>query len=102
MACHINDLIDENIPVVAIGLPFRVVRDIGSSLIFDGGIESLISGEITTKYPQHKKMLRNIMYAIDALVRKDDSQPNAKGKRQRRIVLYSTSCDEYDLISITY
>jgi len=93
MTCHINDVIDQTTPVVAIDLPFRVVRDIGSFLIFDG-LESLNSNEIATKYPQHKKLLRNLMYALDALTRKDLSHRI----HEKQIFLYSIPCDKYDLI----
>lgn len=100
MASHINKVVD--IPVIAIDLPFRVVRDLGTSLIFDG-IESLNSnGAIAAKYPQHKKLLRNLMYALDALVRKDQSQRSSvDDERKLRLFLYSISCDECDLISLT-
>jgi len=95
MASHINDVFDQTIPVIAIELPFRVVRDIGSILIFDG-IESLNSSEVAAKYPQHKKLLRNLMYALDALTRKDPSHRISGGDTQ--VFLYSIPCDQYDLI----
>ena len=100
MTSHINGVVD--IPVIAIDLPFQVVRDLGTSLIFDG-IESLNSNNaIATKYPQHKKLLRNLMYALDALIRKDQSQRSSSdNERKLRLFLYSISCDECDLISLT-
>eukprot|EP00578_Thalassiosira_sp_NH16_P006270 CAMPEP_0181120618 /NCGR_PEP_ID=MMETSP1071-20121207/24259_1 /TAXON_ID=35127 /ORGANISM="Thalassiosira sp., Strain NH16" /LENGTH=1767 /DNA_ID=CAMNT_0023205299 /DNA_START=89 /DNA_END=5389 /DNA_ORIENTATION=+ len=86
MTCHINDLVDHSTPVVAIDLPFKVVRDLGSSIIFDG-IESLNKGEIATTYPQHKKLLRNLMYALDALARKDKFQRKPEEKMPVRLFL---------------
>ena len=94
MSCHISTL--ETAPVFAIDLPFRIVRDIGSSLIFDG-LQSL-SNEVTMNYPHHKKLLRNLMYALDAFIRKDQSQSNSCCEKQ--IFLYSVPCDKYDLISL--
>jgi len=90
MTCHINDVFDQITPVVAVDLPFRVVRDIGTTLIFDG-LQSL-SGEITIKYPHHKKLLRSLMYALDVLTR--------KGRSHLQIFLYSVPCDKYDLITL--
>jgi len=100
MASHINDFVDQSTPVVAIDLPFQVVRDLGSSLIFNG--MSLGHSEIATKYPQHKKLFRNLMYALDALARKDHSQCNSEGKRHLTLFLYSILCDKYDLITLTF
>ena len=92
MASHLME-INESTPVVAIDLPFRVIRDVGSSLILDG-IDSLNSSEIASKFPEHKKKFRNLMYALDGLARKDHSPPQS-------IFLYSIPCDKYDLITIT-
>jgi len=96
MTCHINEVFDQITPVVAIDLSFRIVRDIGSSLIFDG-LHSL-STELTIKYPHHKKLLRNLMSALDALIRKDQSQRDSCCEKQ--IFLYSIPCDKHDLITL--
>jgi hypothetical protein len=100
MATRIRDFSDQSTPVIAIDLPFRVVRDVGSLLIFDG-IEALNGSEVTAKYPTHKKLLRTLMYALDALVRKHQSQRNSEGRRQLTFFLYSISCDNYDLVTLS-
>jgi len=89
-----NALCDSTTPVIAVDLPFRVVRELGSSLIFDG-LESLISHDITTKYPSHKKTLRTLLYACDSISRRTGS-----GGRLT-FFLYSTIDDEYDLVRMS-
>jgi len=102
VSSHVSDIINQqNAPVVAIDLPFRVVRDLGSSLTFDG-IECLNgSSEIISKYPQYKKILRNLMYALDALVQKKSQGSGDNDKRgELNLFLYSTVDDKYDLITL--
>ena len=101
MMCHLNEVVDESTPIIAIDLPFRVVRDLGSSLIFQG-VDSLNSNsEITTQYPQHKKLIRNLVYALDALVRKHQGgSVGSDGKKHLRLFLYSISSDQYDLVDV--
>lgn len=98
MAIHISDFCDQSLPVVAIDLPFEAVRDIGNSLIFDG-LESLNCSMLQTKYSKHKKLLRNLASALDALIQKDH-RPNSEGKRQLTLFLYSISCDKFDMITL--
>lgn len=100
MVNRIRALSDHSTPVMAIDLPFRVVRDVGSTLTFDG-IESLTGNELELKYPMHKKLLRTLMYALEALVRKHHPQRNSEGKRQLTLFLYSIPCDNYDLVTLT-
>ena len=102
VSSHIGDIINQqNTPVVAIDLPFRVVRDIGTHLTFDG-IECLNgSSEIISKYPQYKKILRNLMYALDALVQKKSQGSSDSTKSgELNLFLYSTVDDKYDLITL--
>ena len=102
VSSHVSDIINQqNAPVVAIDLPFRVVRDLGSSLTFDG-IECLNgSSEIISKYPQYKKILRNLMYALDALVQKKSQGSSDSTKSgELNLFLYSTVDDKYDLITL--
>ena len=103
VSSHISDIISQqNTPVVAIDLSFRVVRDIGTYLTFDG-IECLNgSNEIMSKYPQHKKILRNLMYALDALVQKKSqgSSDISDKPGELNLFLYSTVDDKYDLITL--
>jgi len=102
VSSHVSDIINQqNSPVVAIDLPFRVVRDIGTHLTFDG-IECLNgSTEIISKYPQYKKILRNLMYALDALVQKKSQGSGDSDKRgELNLFLYSTVDDKYDLITL--
>ena len=102
VSSHVSDVINQqNTPVVAIDLSFRFVRDLGSSLTFDG-IECLNgSSEIISKYPQYKKILRNLMYALDALMQKK-SQGSSDSEKQGELnlFLYSTVDDKYDLITL--
>ena len=84
-----NELFDSTAPVIAVDLPFRVVRELGSCLIFDG-LESLISTDIATKYPGHKKTIRTLMYACDSISRRT--------RGRLTFFLYSTIDDEYDLV----
>ncbi len=99
MATHISDLYDQNLPVVAIDLPFQAVRDIGSSLMFDG-LETLTCTKVQSKYPKHKKLLRNLANALDALIQKVHTRPNSEQKNQLILFLYSISCDKFDMISL--
>jgi len=101
IANRIRDFSDKSTPVIAIDLPFRVIRDVGNLLIFEG-IESLTGSEVELKYPKHKKLLRTLMYALEALVRKHQSQRNLEGKRQLTLFLYSISSDNYDLVTLTF
>ena len=101
IANRIRDFSDQSTPVIAIDLPFRVIRDVGSLLIFEG-IESLTGSEVELKYTKHKKLLRTLMYALEALVRKHQSQRNLEGKRQLTLFLYSISSDNYDLVTLTF
>ena len=95
MVDHLGStLCDSTTPVIAVDLPFRVVRELGSCLIFDG-LESLISHDITTKYPGHKKTFRTLMYACDSISRRTGS-----GGRLT-FFLYSTIDDNYDLVRMT-
>ena len=97
----------QSIPVVATDLPFIVVRDIGSCLMLNG-LSSLQSSEVGTKYPQHKKILRTLMYALDNQCQK--SKTLSKGssadidsssdKMTLSIFLYSIPCDRYDLVTL--
>ena len=84
-----NNVLDSAAPVIALDLPFRVVRQVGSCLIFDG-LESLVSNDITTRYPRHRKTLRTLMYACDSICRRTKGRPT--------FFLYSTIDDEYDLV----
>ncbi|KAK1734261.1 eukaryotic translation initiation factor 2-alpha kinase [Skeletonema marinoi] len=84
-----NELFDSTAPVIAVDMPFRVVRELGSCLIFDG-LESLISTDIATKYPGHKKTIRTLMYACDSISRRT--------RGRLTFFLYSTIDDEYDLV----
>ena len=97
MATHISDLYNQNLPVVAIDLPFQAVRDIGNSLMFDG-LEALTSTTVQSKYPMHKKLLRNLAYALDALMQKVHTRPNSEVKNHLALFLYSISCDKFDMI----
>ncbi|KAL9183928.1 hypothetical protein ACHAXT_002014 [Thalassiosira profunda] len=90
MAGHIGEVIEQHTPVLAIDLPFRVVRDVGSALTFDG-VESLSGGEMASRYPEHKKKLRSLAYALDQLAR--------KGQKETRLFLYSIPDDRYDLVT---
>ena len=75
--------------MIAIDLPFQAVRDIGSCLMFDG-LESLNSVAcLQTKYSQHKKLLRNLASALDALVHKEHFRSNSEGERKMTFFLYS-------------
>jgi len=87
-----NTLFDSATPVIAVDLPFRVVRELGSCLIFDG-LESLISNDMATKYPGHKKTLRTLMYACDSISRKNHGRLT--------FFLYSTIDDAYDLVRMS-
>jgi len=65
---------------------------LGSCLIFDG-LESLISNDMATKYPGHKKTLRTLMYACDSISRKNHGRLT--------FFLYSTIDDAYDLVRMS-
>lgn len=103
MINHINKVFDpstgngQSIPVVAVDLPFQVVREVGSSVMFNG-ISSLNSNDVNgkdmgSKYPQHKKTLRTLSFAMDTVCR--------RYKKEVSLFLYSVPCDKYDLITIT-
>lgn len=95
MLDHLADtFFDSAAPVIAVDLPFRIVRDLGSSMIFDG-LESLISNDMATKYPGHKKTLRTLMYACDSM---SSRKTQTQGRLRLTFFLYSTIDDEYDLV----
>lgn len=100
MSTHFNDFYDQTVPVIATDLPFQAVREIGSSLIFDG-LESLNSSALQMKYSKHKKLLRNLASALDSLIQKIQGRPNSEGKRQLSLFLYSISCDKFDMITFS-
>lgn len=89
-----NTLFDSSIPVIAVELPFRVVRELGTCLIFDG-LECLISNDnnIATKFPAHKKTFRTLMYALDSI--------STKTQKKLTFFLYSTIDDAYDLVTMS-
>ena len=99
MATHLSNLYEQSLPVIAIDLPFQAVRDIGSCLMFDG-LESLLRSVLQTKYSQHKKMLRNLASALDALAHKEHVRSNSEGERKMTFFLYSVPCDKFDMISL--
>ncbi len=86
-----HKLLDSAVPVIALNLPFRVVREVGSCLMFDG-VESLISNDIATKFPGHKKTFRTLMYALDSI--------SSKNEGKLTFFLYSTIDEAYDLITM--
>jgi len=86
-----HKLLDSAVPVIALNLPFRVVREVGSCLMFDG-VESLISNDIATKFPGHKKTFRTLMYALDSI--------SSKNEGKLTFFLYSTVDEAYDLITM--
>ena len=105
---HLSNVLDASCgpttPILAIDLQFRVVRDVGSLLIFEG-IGSLTNAQLADKYPQHKKIFRNLMYCLDALVRKYESKGNGSNGSapvdpELSVVLYSVPCEKYDIVSI--
>lgn len=109
MISHFNHLFDpgQNIPVIATDLPFSVLRDIGSCLMLNG-LTSLHSSHVATKYPEHKKTFRTLMYALDNQCRK--SRASAKGVSDTEnlscvknvsVFLYSIPCDKHDLITLS-
>lgn len=100
MANHVRDISIQTLPIITIDLPFRVVRDLGNFLLFEG-IESLNGSEVAMKYPDHKKVLRNLMTALDVLVRKNHSKRNVEG-RKLTIFLHSIPCDNFDLVTLTH
>jgi len=100
MANHVRDISVQTVPIITIDLPFRVVRDLGNFLLFEG-IESLIGSEVAMKYPDHKKVLRNLMSALDVLVRKNHSKRNVEG-RKLTIFLHSIPCDNFDLVTLMH
>jgi len=95
MKCHLGDLFNgSSVPVVAIDLTYQKLREIGNSLIFNG-LGSLL-GDITTKYPEHKKLLRTLMYAVDGLIRKE-----FHNEKDSCLLLYSIPDDKFDLITFS-
>lgn len=100
IATRMNELFDQSLPVIAMDLPFQAVRDIGSSLMFDG-LVSLTCSSLQSKYPEHKKVLRNLAYALDALIQKVHSRTTSSEEKNRlTIFLYSISCDNFDMITL--
>jgi hypothetical protein len=111
MTNHLNNLYSpsicsgQSIPVIATDLPFNVVRDIGSCLMLNG-LASL-NTEIGNKYPEHKKVLRTLMYALDnqcqkskAFARGNTDQDGSSGSTTLSIFIYSIPSDRYDLVTI--
>lgn len=107
MTNHLNQLYSplqgsgQSIPVIATDLPFSVVRDIGSCLMLNG-LASLHSSEVGDKYPQHKKVFRTLMYALDNQCQKSKAfSKSDSSDASMSIFLYSIPCDKYDLVTLT-
>lgn len=90
-------------PVVAVDLPFWVLRDFGTCLMRRGGSSALGAAvETTEKYPKHKRILKTLSMAIDSLTRKSINSGLArKGANDLLTVfLYSKCDDRYDMIAL--
>jgi hypothetical protein len=111
MTNHLNHLYSppicsgQSIPVIATDLPFSVVRDIGSCLMLNG--LAALNTDIGTKYPEHKKVLRTFMYALDNQLQKSkastkgNAEPDSSaGSTCLSIFIYSIPCDKYDLVTL--
>lgn len=90
-------------PVVAVDLPFWVLRDFGTCLMRRGESSALGAAvETTEKYPKRKRVLKTLSMAIDSLARKRiDNGFARKGSHDLLTVfLYSKCDDRYDMITL--
>ena len=86
----------QSIPVIATDLSFSIIRDVGSCLMLEG-LTSLNSSDIAAKYPQHKKVFRTLMYALDHHFQ----NCSGIGSTSLTIFLYSIPSDKYYLMTLT-
>ena len=86
----------QSIPVIATDLSFSIIRDVGSCLMLEG-LTSLNSSDIAAKYPQHKKVFRTLMYALDHHFQ----NCSGIGSTSLAIFLYSIPSDKYYLMTLT-
>ena len=102
--------------VIAADLPFWVIREYGTSLMRKSGesTSAMASAEIIERYPKHKRVLKTLSMAIDAIMKKrgfwnnNISSSHAKGGGSSQnlsrdlltLFLYSRLDDRFDMISL--
>ncbi len=95
MKCHLGDVFNgSRVPIVAIDLSYHKLREIGNALLFKG-VGSLLA-DMAIKYPENKKLLRTLMYAVDGLIRRE-----FHNKTETNLLFYSIPDDKYDLITFS-
>lgn len=82
--------------VFGINLPFKVVRELGTILMFGESNHSIGTAylPLTESYPKHKKLLKSLCNAIENML--DDGHASNK-----KILLYSKSDDMFDLVTLS-
>jgi hypothetical protein len=93
--------------VIAVDLPFWVLREFGTSLMRRGESTSAgASAETIERHPKHKRLLKTLSMAIDTSMKNRGywHNSNQKGSSPQRdffsIFLYSRLDDRFDMISV--
>jgi hypothetical protein len=91
-------------PVVAVDLPFWVLRDFGTCVMKRSDEQSAVNAgvETTERYPKHKRVLKTLSMAIDTVMRRYGywSGKVHTSTDLLTILLYSKSDDRFDMISL--
>lgn len=110
----VSKIVDESgnfgVPVVAIDIPFLILRDYSTQIMTNGSF-NIKSTCIHEKYPNYKKILKTLAMAIDNLVRehlnREATRINAKSSPDTSkepiefsVLLLSTRDDKFDLVTL--
>mmetsp|Transcript_21174 Transcript_21174/g.25502 ORF Transcript_21174/g.25502 Transcript_21174/m.25502 type:complete len:293 (-) Transcript_21174:1262-2140(-) len=95
---------EQGASVIAVDLPFFVLRDYGTCLMQRENNSSAVPAgmETTEKYPKHKKILKTLSMAVDSL-RRDKNRDTSNKKSSKSMLtflLYSKSDDRFDMVTL--
>lgn len=105
----------EGCTVLAVKIPFMVLREFDSAAMFGDGPTVVISvSEILSKYPKHRKALKTLAMCLDHLLRRqhESSSADMNGKSKSTetkksselfsALVYSIQDDRFDLLTLSH
>ena len=93
-------------PVLAVDLPFRILREYGTCLMDCGNNTAHARDEISQRFPKHKRVVKTLSSAIDSVLRRrgmtteKKSKSTEEGLQPISMFMYSSPDDRFDLVSI--
>eukprot|EP00550_Attheya_septentrionalis_P002446 CAMPEP_0198283486 /NCGR_PEP_ID=MMETSP1449-20131203/3055_1 /TAXON_ID=420275 /ORGANISM="Attheya septentrionalis, Strain CCMP2084" /LENGTH=1832 /DNA_ID=CAMNT_0043980097 /DNA_START=122 /DNA_END=5620 /DNA_ORIENTATION=+ len=91
----------EGTPVVAVDLPFLVLREWGTFVMQQGGSSTTWASNIMTeKYPKHKKLFKTISVAIDSIVARR-LKLGISMSDSTTLFMYSMLDDQFDMVTLS-